>query len=182
MESFTWETVTNFDESALIPAPFPRILAQLDAVSPFVEAVITFTAEAIYQPPPADAQCQLPWGPPSAVREWSAYSDSLLANDVSPATALLRDAVHGAVNHAAIGWPVSYGSAPPDPQFNSGNLTDGLTGCVTPSLVYPFHSFPTVYLWSTAKRCCGRYSPNSPTALTVDRQGPDTVRRSLGWI
>eukprot|EP01047_Picozoa_sp_COSAG01_P126916 COSAG01_NODE_56122_length_320_cov_1.162896_1_plen_95_part_10 len=51
VESFTWEGVPNFANSALIPAPFPRILAQLDAVAPFVENVITFTVEAIYQPP-----------------------------------------------------------------------------------------------------------------------------------
>ena len=45
MESFTWESVPNNVDSALIPAAFPRILGQIDAVSPFVEAVITFCVE-----------------------------------------------------------------------------------------------------------------------------------------
>ena len=85
VESFTWEGVPNFQRSALIPAPFPRILAQLDAVAPFVENVITFTAEAIYQPPPTAGQQQHQqrqlspptWGPPDAEREWHAYTNML---------------------------------------------------------------------------------------------------------
>ena len=56
VESFTWEGVPNFASSALIPAPFPRILSQLDAVTPYVENIITFTVEAIYQPPTNTAE------------------------------------------------------------------------------------------------------------------------------
>jgi hypothetical protein len=73
IESFTWQKQPNFAESALIPAAFPRILAQLDAVSSVVDRVISFTAEAIYNPPAAESAAP-PWGPPAAVREWSAYT------------------------------------------------------------------------------------------------------------
>jgi hypothetical protein len=136
IESFTWEGVPNYAESALIPAPFPRILAQLDAVSPYVENVITFTAEAMYQCAPVGPAAPPPWGPPDAEREWSAYTRTLgLAGEppLAPTAPerLQLTAVHGIVPHVAIGWPVHYGVAP-DPALASGNLTDGETGRQSP--------------------------------------------------
>jgi hypothetical protein len=40
--------------------------------------------------------------------------------------------VHGIVKHAAVGWPVSFPLAKPDPAMATGKLTDGLTGTQTP--------------------------------------------------
>eukprot|EP01043_Picozoa_sp_COSAG02_P023522 COSAG02_NODE_1259_length_13568_cov_747.342267_10_plen_616_part_00 len=155
VESFTWEGVPNFANSALIPAPFPRILAQLDAVAPFVENVITFTVEAIYQPPATTESvggiAQLPietgsptqspplWGPPNAQREWQAYTKGFGAAGVPPPAAgsleqVEQQIVHGRVHHGGIGWRVLYetGMGAPDPAFAHGNLTDGLTGPQSP--------------------------------------------------
>eukprot|EP01043_Picozoa_sp_COSAG02_P048181 COSAG02_NODE_4708_length_5066_cov_9.251307_3_plen_662_part_00 len=153
VESFTWEGVPNFASSALIPAPFPRILAQLDAVTPFVENIITFTVEAIYQPP-ATAEAvgatstqlsvgtgvQPPlWGPPDAQREWRAYTKALGAAGLLPPAPgskeqVERQVVNGRVHHGGIGWRVLYetGTGAPDPAFAHGNLTDGLTGAQSP--------------------------------------------------
>ena len=133
LESFTWEAVPNlggFPGSALIPAPFPRILAQLDRVhAPHVDALITFTVQAIFQPP-ATASSAPSWGPPAATREWTAYKAALSAGPTS-SERLLAAAVHGAVEHAAVGWTVSYPSNQPDPTMAAGRLTDGLTGSQT---------------------------------------------------
>ena len=61
IESFTWQAAPNNVTSALIPAAFPRILSQLDAVSSLVDNVITFTAQAIYQPPPKSEMTNVSW-------------------------------------------------------------------------------------------------------------------------
>lgn len=137
LESFTWETVPNQYQgrSALIPAPFPRLLAQLDAVAPLVDRVSTFTVEALYQPPPPNATSGAPaWGPPSAVREWQAYMSALGPSPTIPER-LLAVAVHGGpVKHLAIGWRVGFPvkQSQPDPPFAAGRLTDGLTGAQSP--------------------------------------------------
>eukprot|EP01051_Picozoa_sp_SAG22_P001151 SAG22_NODE_43_length_25304_cov_5.394644_3_plen_399_part_00 len=135
VESFTWQKEPNFDESALIPAAFPRILAQLEAVSSSVDRVISFTCEGIYQPP-ASKSAAPPWGPPAALREWSAYTSAL--RPAAPPTPRLQEkllvaSISGNAPHAAVGWAVTYGAAgSPDPAFAGGNLTDGLCGFQTP--------------------------------------------------
>ena len=102
----------------------------------YVENVITFTAEAIYQPPAARAVSGAPaWGPASAVREWDSYTNALGVAGGTPRLydRVLADAVHGSVQHAAVGWRVIYSDdVTPDPQFAGANLTDGLTGRQTP--------------------------------------------------
>jgi hypothetical protein len=136
IESFTWETYTNNVQSALIPASFPRILSQLQAVSPLVDKVITFTAQAIYQPPPHSAMTNASWGPPNAVREWEAYTSTLgLTGSPAPSLSqqLVLAGVQGRVDHAAVGWHVSFAKdSAPDPTMAHGDLTDGLTGGQTP--------------------------------------------------
>ena len=101
-------------------------------MSTFVDNVITFTAEAIYQPPVAQRVLDAPaWGPASAVREWDSYTNALGVAGGTPRLydRVLADAVHGSVQHAAVGWRVIYSDdATPDPQFARANLTDGLTG------------------------------------------------------
>jgi hypothetical protein len=93
--------------------------------------VVTFTAEAIYQPPPGRAVGGAPaWGPPAATREYAAYTSTFDAPDERQR--LLLAATHGAVDHAAVGWPVSFPGAPLDPEYARGRLTDGLTGAQQP--------------------------------------------------
>ena len=64
----------------------------------YVDNVITFTAEAIYQPPAARAVSGAPaWGPASAVREWDSYTNALGVAGGTPRLydRVLADAVHG---------------------------------------------------------------------------------------
>eukprot|EP01062_Namystynia_karyoxenos_P057248 TRINITY_DN4820_c0_g2_i1.p1 TRINITY_DN4820_c0_g2~~TRINITY_DN4820_c0_g2_i1.p1 ORF type:complete len:555 (+),score=150.52 TRINITY_DN4820_c0_g2_i1:66-1667(+) len=120
VESFTWEDRPNNATSALVPAPFERILGQLAAVSPLVERVVTFTAEALYQPPHGGAA--RPWGPPSAVREYGAYADAFLGSGPSAKAAVSAAAQQGRLPHEAVGRRATVGGAA-EPR-----LTDAATG------------------------------------------------------
>ena len=137
IESFTWEARPNNVTSALIPAAWPRVLAQLRAAAAArVDRVITFTAEAMYETPSSPA----PWGPPSgdAVRLRAAYEAAFFEH--TPAAALLSAAVVAhAVPHEGVGAAVAAAPAPLPPGGGGGGggggaatLTDGLTGSENP--------------------------------------------------
>ena len=137
VESFTWEGLPNNVTSALIPAPLPRLLAQLRcAAAARVDRVITFTVQAQYEVAGSPA----PWGPPSgdAVRLRAEYVDALFAPH-SPAAALRAAAIaQGAVAHAGVGARVSAVAPPPLPPGGGGGgglpdaLADGVTGAEDP--------------------------------------------------
>ena len=130
VESFTWEALPNNDTSALIPAPLPRLLAQLRcAAAARVDRVVTFTAQAMLERAGAPA----PWGPPSgdALRLRAEYADALFEH--SPGAALRAAAiVQGAVAHAGVGAGVAALLPPPLPPGLPAALTDGVTGAEDP--------------------------------------------------
>lgn len=51
IESFTWEGKDNCRETPLIPADFSRIVKQIEAVSPYVDDVISFIFQGLYSNP-----------------------------------------------------------------------------------------------------------------------------------
>jgi len=51
VEVFGWEGPANKQTSPLIPAPFERVLAQLDAVSPFVDKVLIYQFQGLMNRP-----------------------------------------------------------------------------------------------------------------------------------
>jgi hypothetical protein len=55
VEIFQFEGITY--ESALIPAPFPRVLRQLEAVSPFVERILVYQYQGMMNKPGSVAPC-----------------------------------------------------------------------------------------------------------------------------
>lgn len=131
VESFTWEALPNNVTSALIPAPLPRLLAQLRcAAAARVDRVVTFTLEAQYE----EAGSPYPWGPPSgdAVRLRGEYLDALGAR--TPFAALRAAAVvQGAVAHAGVGAAVVALAPPPLPGGGlAAALADGATGAEDP--------------------------------------------------
>ena len=67
VESFTWEQLPNNVTSALIPAPLPRVLAQLRAASAAaVDRVVTFTVEAQYDAAGSPAPPRAPAATPQS--------------------------------------------------------------------------------------------------------------------
>eukprot|EP00823_Brevimastigomonas_motovehiculus_P003873 TRINITY_DN243_c0_g1_i1.p1 TRINITY_DN243_c0_g1~~TRINITY_DN243_c0_g1_i1.p1 ORF type:complete len:509 (+),score=144.13 TRINITY_DN243_c0_g1_i1:74-1600(+) len=129
IESFTWEGAPNSQQSALIPAAFPRLLAQNEAVGSLVKKIISFTWQGMYDPPGSKA----PWGHVAAKRLHNDYT-SWRRGDHDKL--LLAEAVHGHVSHAAIGASYKLVTAP-SPKYNGGNLTDGVTG--DQQMVYENH-------------------------------------------
>jgi len=140
IESFTWSGLPG--ASGLVPAPFPRIGAQLEAAGQSTpEAIISFTVQAIYQPPSGSAT----WGPPDAVREYENYcmytggcQTSWNVSTRPDYYALLSEAFQGSVIHSGIGAEVRFlvdGSPRVNPDSPSqtpsslaSRLTDGATG------------------------------------------------------
>lgn len=126
VESFTWEDLPNNVTSALIPAPFPRILAQAAAATAAgVERTITFTVETLYQKPGSPVS----WGLPAAQREYESYEDYYTKGTAY--SKVLASCLQGSISHRGIGLPVDFASDP-DPAYSSGKLTDGVTGGPTP--------------------------------------------------
>ena len=123
IESFTWQIVPNNDKSALIPAEWPRVAAQLSAASHAgVERVITFTAEAIYE---NGSNSAISWGPPSAKRLFDSYIDYGRGNLESK---VLMDAVSGqSISSIAVGKSSGFVNGQKDVR-----LVDGLVGPQSP--------------------------------------------------
>ncbi len=118
VESFTWEAAPNNATSALIPAPWPRIAAQLDAVTPTTARTITFTVEAIYESGGTDTPA---WGPPSARRLADDYGD--LFRKQSTRSKLLIEAVSGdRVSSIAVGRSVGLVDGSLDQRLADGEV------------------------------------------------------------
>jgi hypothetical protein len=133
IESFTWEGLPNNVSSPLIPAPWPRVLAQLAAAAPHVDRAITFSAQALLDP----AGSAQPWGAPDATRaydEWQAVFPGANTG-VGPTLAgrLLADVVGGRrVSHAAVGARVDRLTPAPIAGAAPDVLTDGRCGAPWP--------------------------------------------------
>ena len=131
IESFTWENAPDNVSSALIPAAFPRIAAQIAAVTRAgVSKIVSFTTEGLYQPPGRTAPT---WGPASAVREYTEYRNMFLMDGPSTTyAAVLKKTVQGRIQHQAVGAKVTLLQRP-SASYTSGNLTDGITGTLSTS-------------------------------------------------
>lgn len=55
VEVFSWEGPPNQQASPLIPAPFPRVQAQLEAVSPFVDRILIYQYQGLMNKPGSKA-------------------------------------------------------------------------------------------------------------------------------
>jgi hypothetical protein len=77
-----WADVEIFEfqgkvyESALLPASFQRVQRQLEAVSPFVDAVLVYQYQGMMNRPGSTAFA----GPPESTRLYSDYADWLRKN------------------------------------------------------------------------------------------------------
>ena len=96
IELFSWEGRLNSRDSALIPAPFPRVLEQMAAVSPHVGRKLAFTALGMLDKPGSRA----PTGHSTAQEQYRLYERYLSREDDM---LILADAIAGHVRHAAIG-------------------------------------------------------------------------------
>jgi hypothetical protein len=67
-------------KSALLPAPFGRILRQLEAVSPFVDKILVYQYQGMMNKPGSEAFC----GPPDSARLHAEYADWLKAGARPP--------------------------------------------------------------------------------------------------
>lgn len=73
-ELFSWEKATNDRQSALIPAPFPRILAQLAAASDGgVDKIVSFIVEGLVETPEARFQLGQPHWSQQLFKDYSAW-------------------------------------------------------------------------------------------------------------
>jgi hypothetical protein len=121
VESFTWEQAPNRVESALVPAAFPRLLAQMAAVSPWAEEVVSFAVEGVLEKPGSP----FPLGQPGYSAQLGRdYLDFLAGHGRWP---LLAASFAGGLTHAATGRPATLSSAPA-PGHGKGGLTDGRMG------------------------------------------------------
>jgi hypothetical protein len=191
VESFTWEGPPNNVSSALIPAPLPRLLAQLRcAAAAPVDRVVTFTVEAMYQSPSSPA----PWGPPSgdAQRLHTEYSQAVF--EPTPYAALRAACiVQGRVAHAGLGAAVAALAPPPLPPGQPSALTDGLTGAEDPYapawLGFPLQdaaggcSRPVEVVLDLAEQRCfgalGLHALQVPAAWYVDGGAGAAVQRNV---
>jgi hypothetical protein len=119
VETFAWEGTPNSRESALVPAPFPRVLEQMAVVAPSVDRTIAFTMLGMADKPGSPA----PTGHPSAVEQYRQYKRFL---EREPEMLVLEDAITGNVWHAAIGAKVIL-SSNAESTDNGFQLTDGGT-------------------------------------------------------
>lgn len=138
VEAFTWQggAWPNNASSPLVPAAWPRVLAQLAAAAPHVARVITFTAEAMLDAPGSP----IPWGPPDAARLYASLHDAFPIGGggafvpSTPYAALLGDAVgQRAWAHAAVGAAIAAVAPAPLPSWaTTAVLTDGACGGPSP--------------------------------------------------
>ena len=121
-EYFTWEKGLNTRPSALIPAPFPRLLSQLTGVSRAgVDEVISFAICGILDKPGSE----IPIGKPvCAAKAYSEYMDWKEGKGRWP---LLAASFYGDLKHDAISRSAAF-IFPPSEIFASGNITDGRLG------------------------------------------------------
>jgi hypothetical protein len=119
IETFTWEGKNDSRLSALVPAPFPRVLEQMAAVSSSVDRIIAFTMQGMADEPGSPA----PTGPPSAAELYGQYKRFI---DREPDMVVLADAIAGHVQHAAIGARVILRSIAEGPD-RGFELVDGGT-------------------------------------------------------
>lgn len=80
VEVFAWEGPPNKQTSPLIPAPFPRVQAQLEAVSPFVEKILIYQYQGLMNNPASHAFA----GHPESTRLYTDYRAWLRSNRTSP--------------------------------------------------------------------------------------------------
>ena len=121
-ESFTWEKGLNTRPSALIPAPFPRLLSQLVGVSKAgVDEVISFAVCGIMDKPGSDIPIGQPYFASKAYQEYMEWKNG------EGRWPLLAATFNGNVRHDAISSSVTFNS-PPSPDYSKGNLTDGNLG------------------------------------------------------
>jgi hypothetical protein len=121
-ESFTWEKGLNVRPSALIPAPFPRLLSQLVGVTRAgVDEVISFAVCGIFDKPGSE----IPIGQPFfAAKAYQEYMDWKNGKGRWP---LLAASFYGNLKHDAISKSSTF-NYPPTPGYSTGNLTDGKLG------------------------------------------------------
>lgn len=128
VEAFTWQNAfPNNVTTPLVPAPSSRLLAQIAAASPFVTGVITFSAQAMMDPPGSPQ----PWGPaPDAARAWSEWRAFY---DGAAPQVLLGTCVGAshALPHAAVGATIT-ALLPPPQRGPTAALVDGLCGGASP--------------------------------------------------
>ena len=113
VEVFGWEGPANKQTSPLIPAPFERVLAQLEAVSPFVDKILMYQYQGLMNRPGSRAFAGHPdsGSPLPGLRRLaqassparSQASDRLLRNRRSqllakPLRSIRRDAIHPGFN------------------------------------------------------------------------------------
>jgi hypothetical protein len=122
IETFTWEGRREVRVSPLVPAPFPRVLEQMAAVSPYVDEIIAFTMQGMTDAPGSPA----PTGHPSAAEQYRQYKQFL---DRDPDMLVLADAIEGHVRHAAIGAHVILQSNA-DLEDKGSGLVDGATASI----------------------------------------------------
>lgn len=117
-ESFTWENGTNSQQSALIPAAFPRFLSQMTGVTQAgVEEILSFAMCGIFDKPSSE----MPLGQPC--QSAKAYQDYMDWKANKGRWPLLEATFRGNLDHDAIGKKVSF-PIPPSSDYNNGNLTD----------------------------------------------------------
>ena len=121
-ESFTWEKGLNVRPSALIPAPFPRLLSQLAGVSVAgVDEVISFAVCGIMDKPGSE----IPIGQPYFATK--AYQDYMDWKNGEGRWPLLAATFYGNLSHDAISANTIL-NFPPSADYANGNLTDGNLG------------------------------------------------------
>ena len=69
LEIFAWEGAPNQQSSPLILAPFPRVKAQLAAVSPFVDTILVYQYQGLMNKPTSRAFA----GHPDSTRLYTDY-------------------------------------------------------------------------------------------------------------
>jgi hypothetical protein len=126
VESFTWQGPPNNASSPLVPAPWPRVLAQAAAARRAgIADLITFTLEGLYN---FDGVGDFVWPAPHAWDLGSEYSQQG-ANDAGVLqTATLN--LTWAGSSGLVG--AAYTHTPCLPGYCSGSLTDGRTGPANP--------------------------------------------------
>jgi hypothetical protein len=122
IETFTWEGDINSRASALVPAPFSRVLEQMAAVSPHVESIVAFTMQGMADKPGSPA----PTGHPTAAEQYRQY-EHYLNGELD--MLVLADAIAGRLRHAAIGARVILNSNAESGE-QGARLVDGSTASI----------------------------------------------------
>lgn len=80
VEVFAWEGPPNRPSSPLVPAPFERVRAQLEAVSPFVDNILIYQLQGLMNRPGSSAFA----GPPASTKLYGDYVAWLQLNHPRP--------------------------------------------------------------------------------------------------